>query len=248
MKYVHLAAPLALMTASVLALIYSPTYGNWRHVSVDGVVLSGTIHPRCRQAQRFSMDYGPCPWLLTAMGRASSNDFGEYPESGNGVSVILYRQDQHSSPCQINAAKNGEVLQASDFFGGRTYERIEGGMLSGFSMEVTRSGARPVGGFLSYGAQGELVAWSAWGADYQHSWQWNEELAEFVAVGEHRYRDGPAEWQIPVMQPVRAADEDPAVHNARIRERAEAWRDEQVAYFSEQLGTPIPMDCSDLAG
>lgn len=237
------------MTAAVLALIYSPTYGNWRHVSVDGVVLTGSIHPRCRQAQRFSMDYGPCPWLLTAMGRAYGDDFGEFPDSGNGVSVILYRQDQHSSPCQIYAEKNGETLKAADFFGGgETYQRIEGGMLSDFNLEVTRSGERPSGGVLTYGARGELVAWNAWGTDPQQSWQWNDERAQFVVVGEHRYRDGLSEWQIPVTHSVLGEDEDPEVHNAAIRERAEAWRVEQVAYFSEQLGTPIPMDCSGVAG
>lgn len=248
MKYVDLAAPLTLVTAAVLALIYSPTYGNWRHVSVDGVVLTGTIHPRCRQAQRFSSDYGPCPWLLTAMGRAYGDDFGEFPESGNGVSVIRYRQDKHSSPCQIYAERNGETLKAADFFGGRTYQRIAGGMLSGFNLEVTRSGEQPSGGFLEYSVQGELVAWGAWGADYQQNWHWKDERAQFVAVGEHRYREGQTKWQSPVMPPVLGEDGDPATHNAAILERAEAWRVEQVAYFSEQLGTPIPMDCSGVGG
>lgn len=106
MKYTNLIALLVLMGLFTFSITYSPIYGSWRYVGADGVTLTGEIHPRCRQAQRFSSFYGPYPLLLTLLGRDSSYDYGDLPESGNGVSVILYRQNQHSSPCQIYAAKN----------------------------------------------------------------------------------------------------------------------------------------------
>lgn len=248
MKYTNLATLLGLMGLLTFSITDSPTYGNWRYVGADGVTLTGKIHPRCRQAQRFSSSYGPCPWLLTILGRDYSYDFGDLPESGNGVSVILYRQNQHSSPCQIYAAKNREVLRAADFFGGIAYQPIEGGMLSGFHLKVTRTGEQPSGGQLDYGAHGELIAWITWGNDVDQRWQWNEEQSQFVVSGEHRYLDGASEWIIPVTQSVLENDEDPTVHNAAIRDQAEAWRVEQVSYFSKLLGTPIPMDCSDING
>lgn len=249
MKYTNLIALLVLMGLFTFSITYSPIYGSWRYVGADGVTLTGEIHPRCRQAQRFSSFYGPCPLLLTLLGRDSSYDYGDLPESGNGVSVILYRQNQHSSPCQIYAAKNREVLTAADVsLGGRTYQRREGGMLPDFNLEVKRAGERPSGGRLDYGAHGELVAWNTWGNDVDQRWQWNEEQSQFVVPGERRYNDGLSEWIMPVVHSVLQDGEDPTAHNAAIREQAEAWRVQQVDYFSQLLGTPIPINCNDLTG
>lgn len=241
MKYATLAALLVLMGLFTFSITYIPTYGHWRYVGADGVTLTGKIHPRCRQANRSSSFYGSCSWLLTAFGGSNSYDFGDLPQSGNGLSVILYRQNQHSSPCQIYAAKHREVLSAADVFSGRAYPRIEGGMLSGFNLQVTRAAS---GGQLNYGAHGELVGWSTWGDDANQRWQWNEEQSQFVVPEEHRYKD----WSMFVVRSVLEDGEDPTAHNAAIREQAEAWRIEQVDYFSKLLGTPIPMDCSDARG
>jgi hypothetical protein len=216
----------------VAAFTYSPVLGRWSGVDANGVAFAGTIHPGCDRP----WGYGACPVFLHLAGRSQGHGeaFGETPDGRNRLMVIRYGRGQHSSPCQIHATVGRESLRAADLnLAGVYVPRAGQAQVRNLRVEVTRAGVGTRSGMLRFDEAGEVAAWSTWPSGMASNTTINGRAIPMYSADAEAMRDEVADG----LAPAALAD---------MRAEAGRWLEQQVAYFSGALGTPVPLDCDAL--